>query len=242
MPTGYTYSSFVSALAEHLVMNTTDADFLAILPSIIDAGELRIYRDLDPLFTRRSHQSNIGLTGTATDAILYLPGETIDVRDIWIHIPGAFGTQRVRLDRRDESWINDFWPDRTLKAMPRFYSVIGGDYGPQVSCMALLIAPVPDQTYTLTMNDIFRPAALSASNTTTFLSLQYPDLFLYSCLIYASGWQKNYGSTSDDPQNAVSWREQYDKALSGARTEEGRRKGRMWVDRASQSAPPITAP
>ena len=242
MPTGYTYATFQAALGEHLVMSTSDTDFVAMLPSIIDAGELSCYRDLDPLFTRRTHQGNIGMTGTVNDAVISAPADSIDIREMWLFWPGPIGTKRVQLDRRDESWVNSYNPDRTVTGVPKYYAIIGADYGPQVSSMGILLAPCPDQMYAVTIADTYRPATLSATQTTTYLSQYYPDLFMYACLVYASGWQKNYGASSDDPTHAVSWQSKYDKALAAARTEEGRRKSRMWSDRGSGSAPPITAP
>ena len=47
----YTYATYTAALAELMVMPSTDPNFVAIEPSIIDYAEQRIYRELDLLGT-----------------------------------------------------------------------------------------------------------------------------------------------------------------------------------------------
>ncbi len=44
-----TYTSYKTTIANLMVIPETDANFLQILPSIIDYAEERIYRDLDLL-------------------------------------------------------------------------------------------------------------------------------------------------------------------------------------------------
>ena len=46
-----TYSTFVSSLANMLVIDPTDTNYLAALPNVIDDAEQRIYRELDLLST-----------------------------------------------------------------------------------------------------------------------------------------------------------------------------------------------
>ena len=47
----YTYATYTAALAELMVTPSTDPNFVAIEPSIIDYAEQRIYRELDLLGT-----------------------------------------------------------------------------------------------------------------------------------------------------------------------------------------------
>lgn len=235
MPTGYTYTTFQTALASHMVLPTTDTDFVAMLPSIIDYAELRCYRDLDPLFLYRTGQSNCGGLGTEADAILHGPIDLVEVRDLWIHIPGVFGTTRVALERRNDGFLNEYWPDRTSRGQPKYYAIIGGDYGPLLSSSAILMVPTPDAQYPVTLNYTIRPDTLSATNTSTFLSLQYPDLMMAAALVYVASYQKAY------QDSLPAWQALYGQALAAARVEEARRKGRDHVDLGSPSAVPQTA-
>jgi hypothetical protein len=76
-----------------------------------------------------------------------------------------------------------------------------------------------------------QPTALSASNTTTVLSTDYPDLLISASMIFVAGWQQNYGSQSDNPQQASSWEMIYQKQPAGASLQEARARfaGPSWT-------------
>jgi hypothetical protein len=65
---------------------------------------------------------------------------------------------------------------------------------------------------------------LSATNTTTFISLYLPDLFIMASMVYVSAYQRNFGRQSDDPQMAQSYEMQYQTLLKSADLEENRKK------------------
>src|SRR5262249_53305267 len=82
----------------------------------------------------------------------------------------------------------------------------------------------PDAAYTLEAVGTIRPAPLSATNTSTFLTNNLPDLWFAATMIFMSGYIQNFGSQSDNPQLAVSWAAIYDKLFSSANVEEMRKK------------------
>ncbi len=60
---GLNYTQYLNQIAEMAVVAVNDTNFLAITPAMIDYAELRIYRDLDLMFTSTSiHSPSIGLT------------------------------------------------------------------------------------------------------------------------------------------------------------------------------------
>ena len=67
------------------------------------------------------------------------------------------------------------------------------------------------------------PSTSSASNTSTYLSNYLSDLFFAGCMVSASGYLRNFGSQSDDPRMAVSWKGEFAERLASARTEELRK-------------------
>jgi hypothetical protein len=69
-----------------------------------------------------------------------------------------------------------------------------------------------------------RPAPLSATNTTTFISTNLPDLLLSAAMVEATGWMKNYGAQADDPKMGLSWEARYQAAVGPAVAEEARKK------------------
>jgi hypothetical protein len=89
----------------------------------------------------------------------------------------------------------------------------------------IAFGPWPDQAYPVEIVGTIRPAPLSGSNTTTTLSLYFPDLLVAACMIWLSGWMRNFGSQSDDPRMATSWESTYQGLLKSATIEEARKKG-----------------
>jgi hypothetical protein len=69
----------------------------------------------------------------------------------------------------------------------------------------------------------YRPNSLSSTNTTTFISLYLPDVFIMASMIYISAYQRNFGRANDDPQMAVSYESQYQALLKSALVEEARK-------------------
>jgi hypothetical protein len=79
---------------------------------------------------------------------------------------------------------------------------------------------------------------LSNENPTTPITTYWPDLFLAAAMVYASGWQRDFGSQSDNPQQAQSWEAQYTTLMKGSELENLRAKfsGPGWT---SLSAIPV---
>jgi hypothetical protein len=104
-----------------------------------------------------------------------------------------------------------------------------------------LVGPYPDQQYYVEIVGTYRPASLSSSNTTTFISLYLPDVFIMASMVYVSGYQRNFGRQSDDPAMAQSYESQYQTLLKGAAVEEARKKFEAsgWT---SQSPTPVATP
>jgi hypothetical protein len=86
------------------------------------------------------------------------------------------------------------------------------------------VGPVPDQAYPVEVVGTYRPNSLSASNTTTFISLYLPDVFIMASMIYISAYQRNFGRLNDDPQMAITYESQYQALLKSAIVEEARKK------------------
>jgi hypothetical protein len=103
------------------------------------------------------------------------------------------------------------------------------------------VGPVPDQAYPVEVVGTYRPNSLSATNTSTFISLYLPDVFIMASMIYISAYQRNFGRANDDPQMAVTYESQYQALLKSAMVEEARKKfdAAGW---SSQSPSPVATP
>jgi len=86
-----------------------------------------------------------------------------------------------------------------------------------------------------------RPTPLSLANQTTPLTLYLPDVFLAAALVMAAGYQMNFSSMGDNPQQAVTWGSHVKTLLDSAKVEEFRKKftSEAWT---SKTPDPLAVP
>jgi len=70
----------------------------------------------------------------------------------------------------------------------------------------LVLAPVPDGTYTLLLNYLAALGALSASNTSNWLLTEHPDIYLYASLVEAEPYVMH-------DERLMVWKTKLDEAL-----------------------------
>lgn len=237
---GLTYTTYVSALTTLMVIDdatNTESGFPQILPDIIDYAEQRSYRDLDLLSTVVRDSSATLTVATRNFTLPTTLGRFVVTNGINVITPSSqtnpeLGT-RNQLTPCSRDVLEVLWPSATGAGVPTLYAPI--------TDQSFIVGPFPDATYTVEVIGTIRPNALSATNTTTYLSQYLPDLFLAASMIFVSGFQKNFGSQSDDPAAAMSWEAQYGKLLASAATEEQRKRYASggW---ASLSPTPIATP
>ena len=233
--TGLTYATYKTALATLSVVPETDPNWLAILPDAIEYAELRIYRDLDLLSTV---QVNTSFSTTANASkVAITQGTFVTLQNVNVITPAGttnpdLGT-RVPLLPVSKEYIQYSWPSATNSGVPSYFAMIDE--------RTFSLGPWPNDAYTLEIVGTVRPETLSASNTTTFISQYLPDLFLMASMIFISGYQRNFGRQSDDPQMAQSYESQYMALLKGATVEEYRKKYQSsgWT---SMSPSPVATP
>lgn len=232
----YTYATYSAALAELMVTTALDPDFVAIEPSIITYAEQRIYRELDLLSTIVRDQS---ATLTANSRNFTLPqgqGRFVTTQGFNVFTPVSTTTTRNQLVPTTRDYLDATWPSETASTAPSLPANFA-----MITDQTIIVGPPPDAAYTVEVIGTIRPAPLSATNTTTFLSLYLPDLFLAASMVFASGYQKNFGSQSDDPKMGVSWESQYGSLKESALVEQLRDKWQS-VSWSSMSPSPIATP
>lgn len=224
----YTYAQWVTALANEIVETESRAEFQAILPSCVDYAEQRLYRELDLLST-----VTIDETGTVTSGVRFylLPtgnGRFVVTNSIAILSGGVKPMVPVSLD-----YMLSAWPSNAGTGIPNCYAM--------VTDQQFIVGPSPDQTYGFQVIGTIRPPPLSASNTTTYLTLYLPDLWFATTMVFMAGWQQNFGSQSDNPAQATSWETQRNLLLASANIEEQRKRysSGAW---GSLSPTPIATP
>ena len=232
---GLTYATYKTALATLSVVPETDQNWLSILPDAIEYAELRLYRDLDLLSTVSANTS----FSTAANAskLSLTQGTFVTLQNVNVITPSGtsnpdLGT-RVPLLPVSKEYIQYSWPSAANAGVPQYFAMIDE--------RTFSLGPWPDSAYTLEIIGTIRPETLSAANTTTFISQYLPDIFLMASMIFISGYQRNFGRQSDDPQMSQSYESQYNALLKGATVEEYRRKFQAsgWT---SLSSSPVATP
>jgi hypothetical protein len=235
MTTGLTYATYKTQIATLAVVSETDANFLTILPSMIDYAELRICRDVDFL---SASVSNSSYALTANDRRLTIPAGTFVVSE-QLNIITPAGTtnpeagMRVPLLPATKEFLDAVYGSAASAGAPKYFAPFNDE--------VFIVGPFPDANYQVEIVGMVRPETLSLTNTTTFISSYLPDLFVMASMIYISGYQRNFGKISDDPQMAVTYESQYQTLLKGAIVEEARKKyeASAW---SSQGPSPVATP
>jgi hypothetical protein len=242
MTTGLSYDGTVSGttsykaqIATLAVVEETDPAFVTILPQMITYAENRIYRDLDFLFTSTSIT---GYQFTSGSRQLTIPEGTIVVSEQInvISPPGETDPNaglRTPLLPTSKEFLDAVYGNPSVTGMPKYFVPFNDNL--------FLVGPYPDQPYYVEIVGTYRPASMSASNQTTFISLYLPDVLIMASMVYVSGYQRNFGRQSDDPAMAQSYENQYQTLLKGAAVEEARKKFEStgWT---SQSPAPVATP
>ncbi len=225
-----TYAELVRRI-EVLAATTVadDTEFAAILPAAIESGEMRCLRDCD--FPSARRVTTVSLAAGA--AAVSEPAGMVVPRALWLRT-GVAGQGRKQLERRDASYLHEFAPDSTTRGEPRYFATQDAGF--------IRVAPAADLSYSIEVEHTFRPAGLSSTVTTTWLSERYPDLLVYAIMIFVAGYQKNFGQQADDPQMPGSWGRLYAEALAVARNEAATGKGWGPFDRSPAPAPSSLAP
>lgn len=226
------YSSYQEALATLTAIPSTNTQFQAILPSVIDYAEQRIYRELDMLVEDVRDATS---STTANVRNFTLPtgvGKFQVITDINIITPAGTAPEsgtRVPCTPVSLSVLDWTWPSVDGAGVPTQFAYIS--QSTLAGQSNIVFGPWPDAQYRVEVVGKIIPAALSSSNAETFLTLYLPDLFIAASMIFFSGYLKNFGSQADDPRQAVSWDMQYKELVASAGTWEARKRfsGASWT-------------
>jgi hypothetical protein len=211
-----TYATFTTSLANFLVIPITDPNFVQAIPNIIDDAEQKIYRDLQLLNTVVRDSTNSFVAGNRNFSLPTDQGIFVVTQDLNVISP--VGTTNPELGTRNpllpatKEMLDFLYPNAIASAIPQYFAPI--------TQSSFIVGPWPDQAYTVEVVGTQRPPPLSATNTTTLLSVYLPDLFLNAALVMSAGYQLNFSAASDNPQAGVNWLSEYNRALKSAQTEE----------------------
>lgn len=201
-------------------------DFSTYLPNIIQQAELRCYREICPLAARAAPANGSTTPGSRTLDLTGFTPLPIAVEGIALITPNgsapAAGT-RWQYRKATLDFIDTIWPTEATTAPPSANP--DQNYYAYLDAMTIVLAPTPDLAYFVEAPGTTIPAPLSMVNPQTYLSINYPDVFLYACAVETAAFHKHYGAQSDDPKVALSFESGYQEKKIGALEEEHRRRG-----------------
>ena len=242
---GLTYTTYKTQIAEMAVVAEDDPNFLAILPMMIDYASLRICRDLDLMFTSTSLHGldyklnagnrNLSFSQNLPDGTSFVVSEQINLILNATEPTNPDTGTRVPLMPTTKEFLDAVYGSSLLanRGQPKYFVPFNETL--------FFVGPVPAVDYFVEVVGTIRPASLSATVPTTFISQYLPDLLVMASMIYISAYQRNFGKESDDPQMAQSYEGQYQLLLKSAGVEEARKKfdAAAW---SSQSPATVASP
>jgi len=167
-----THSAFLTQ-----VRNYTEVDSNVLSDSLLDQFirnvELEIAGAVDYDDLRKYSTS----TTTASNRYVSMPADLLILRSVQI----ISSNVRDFLEKRDTSFISEYAPNDTVLGQPKFYA--------NWDETNILLAPTPDQAYTIQINYIKDPPHFDSS-TNTFISTHQEALLLYGVLKEAFGYLK----------------------------------------------------
>lgn len=223
------YAGYVTALSTLTAISPTDTNFLAILPEAIAYAEGRIYRELSMLVEDVSDSSGSTVALTRGFNIPTAIGQFQIVSGVNVITPASTAPDsgtRNPCTPVSRAVLDMTWPSTTGAAVPSQFCYASQATAISVSGQPdILFGPWPLTTYRVEVVGKVIPTPLSATNTTTFLSLYLPDLFLMASQLYMVGpYMKNIGMSGDDPKSTVSLEAQYQALLKSASDFEARKR------------------
>jgi hypothetical protein len=167
-----TYTNFLTQ-----VRNYTEVDSNVLTDALLDQfirnTELEIAGAVDYDDLRKYSTSNV----TTGNRYVVMPADLLILRSVQI----INSNVRDFLEKRDTSFISEYAPNDTVTGTPKYYA--------NWDETNILLAPTPDNTYTIQINFIKDPPHFDSS-TNTFLSQHQEALLLYGVLKETFGYLK----------------------------------------------------
>lgn len=174
----YTYTELTDKIKAYAEDN--DVEFVANIPDFIAKAETRLLRDLDlELF-----EQWLEVTVSGSNRLVTKPADVIEVNDLWVRNPSALSW--IECPRRSFEYCLTYAPVEALTGVPVYYSEYDED--------SIYVVPTPNQSYSggnARIRATIRPVGLSATQTTTFLSLNFADMLYHACMVEAYEFLKH---------------------------------------------------
>ena len=217
-----TYAELVQKIRDYCEVDS-NVFTSTIVDGFLSDAEFRILRDVDSDNNRQYAQADI-IAGQRYVNTPLINDQTLVIRSAQItnSTGGADNSSRSFLEYRDTSFMSEYNPTG-VQGLPKYYSYWDEN--------TIVVAPTPDINYNMQINYILKPEGLSSTNTTTYLSTEFPNGLTYACLVEAFGFLKG-------PADMIQYYEgKYKQALEGFTVEQMGRRRRDEYDSGSPRLP-----
>ena len=174
-----TYAELLQKVRDYTEVDSTVLTDTIVQGMIRDA-ELRIFREVDADYTREYATANLNINSPYLDlpsaATTTSTRTSIIVRSMLVFDSTQTPTTKEYLDKRDTSFIFEY-NSTGATGVPKYYA--------NWKETTIIMAPAPDAQYKVQLSYIYSPEALSATNTTTYLSDNVSDLLFYATMVQA---------------------------------------------------------
>jgi len=184
---GWTYATLTTAIGNYTEVGTGVLT-ATITYHFIENAEFRMLRDV-PIDADRKAQSGSLVSGQQT---INCPAGCLFTRGIQVYSSTSVITgANVWLIKRDQTFLNEYVAANTATGSPKYYAQFGGATAvSDTTSGRYMIAPVPDAAYMFQVHFNKKPTSLVTDTSGTWLSLNFPNGFLYATLVEAFSFLK----------------------------------------------------
>lgn len=197
------YNDLVQTIKD--VSEDDSTEFSNFIPKAIRAAELRLTKDIDTIGLKQ----NITLNTSVGQRTVFKPSGFRFIHDVFLVDPST--QSEVRLKAMADDYLRDYWPSTVNTARPKYFAQ---DYDTD----NFLLAPTPDNVYTLRLNIAADVTPISVSNQTNYFTDQCGETLFYATMVE----MKRFGK---DEAGTQFWEQAYMQSIA-ALNNQGRRNRR----------------
>jgi hypothetical protein len=228
------YYSFVQRFADMSGTLKSDINPTIMVPSAIDYAEERLYRELNLITAQVTDTSASLSSDNRTFVLPNTIGTFVSVQELNVLTPSSLAGSSVGAIRNKcapmaLNWLNYVYPSEKSS----FYGSTAVNISvPSVFAnkddLTMIVGPSPDAPFHVEVIGTIRPAQLTSTNSSTFLTKIYPDLFLAATMVFACGYIRdkalNTPNSGDIGTASQYWETQYQTLYRSAIAEDVRVK------------------
>ena len=170
----FTFATLKTVIQDYT--DNTETTFTNHLSDFIKGAEERIFKTVDLEFFRK----NVTASTTSSNRFLAVPSDYLASFSLSV----TSSSNKSFLLQKDVNYIEEYNPNASTTGLPQYYAIFDVDN--------FILAPTPDQAYSVELHYYYRPNSLTAGadSGSTWLSTNAPFAMLYGSLIEAYTFMK----------------------------------------------------